>query len=80
MVYRIRKQNGEHVLEKRIIMAQKKFIKICPKCGSTNITIPPTGRDIIMTITDYCRDCRNMGIFPEVDIAEIKDFKKKLKR
>lgn len=56
----------------------KKYTKVCPNCGSTNISIPPAGLDIRMTVRDYCRECRQMGNFPEVENVE--DFKKRLKK
>ena len=54
-------------------------VKICPKCGSTDIKIPPAGLDIRMTIPDYCQKCGLRGIFPEIDVENIKDFRKRLK-
>lgn len=54
-------------------------IKICPKCGSTNIKIPPAGLDIKMTIQDYCVNCNYRGIFPLIDKKDIKKFEKKIK-
>jgi len=57
----------------------EEYVKICPKCGSTNIKIPPAGLDIKMTVKDYCEDCKNMGNFPEIKKSEIKKFRKNLK-
>jgi len=57
-----------------------KYIKFCPKCGGTNITIPPAGLDIKMTLPDYCSDCMNRGIFPEVEKKELKKVQKRLKK
>ncbi len=54
------------------------FVKICPRCGGTNITIPPAGLDIKMTVPDYCRDCHNFGLFPEVEESEIDYFQKQM--
>jgi len=61
-------------------MTKEKFIKICPKCGSIDITIPPAGMDFGMAISDYCSDCKNRGIFPEIEISKIKNFKKNLQK
>lgn len=55
----------------------KKF-KICPKCASINTSIPPRGLDLSLTFSDYCRDCGERGIFPEVDIDDLEYFKKKI--
>lgn len=57
----------------------EKYLKICPNCGSMNIKMPPAGMDIKMTIKDYCEDCQNMGIFPEIEESGIEEFRKKLK-
>lgn len=54
-------------------------VSICPKCGSTNIKLPPKGLDIHMTFKDYCQDCNNIGNFPEIDIEQVKNFKKQIK-
>ena len=58
-----------------------KRIKICPKCGSTNITF--TG---IRTNYDYCKDCgygKNYhlenALFPEIDPENVEDFRKEVK-
>jgi hypothetical protein len=52
------------------------MVKVCPQCGSADITIPPAGLDLKMAVPDYCRKCKNRGIFPEVDDPEI--FKKEM--
>ena len=57
----------------------KEFVKVCPQCGSTDITIPPAGLDIRMSIPDYCQECQNRGIFPKVQKDKVEDFKKRLK-
>lgn len=55
-------------------------IKICPNCGSTDIKIPPAGLDIRMTMRDYCQKCGLRGNFPEIDVENIEDFRKKLRK
>ena len=60
-------------------MKPKKYIKICPQCGSINVKMPPAGMDIKMTQRDFCEDCKARGIFPEVEASKIWDFRKKLK-
>jgi len=57
---------------------KKRYVKICPNCGSTNIKMPPAGLDVKMTIRDYCQDCKKFGLFPEVEESKAEDFKKKL--
>lgn len=61
-------------------MKKEKYVKICPQCGSTNIKIPPAGMDLKMTKRDYCIDCKNWGIFPEIKESETEKFKKSLKK
>ena len=58
----------------------KTFIKICPKCGSSNISIPGAGRDIQMIFPDHCLDCNNEGRFPEIQEDQIEEFKKTLRK
>jgi RNase P subunit RPR2 len=54
-------------------------IKICPKCGSTRITIPSAGLDLKMTQRDMCQDCGEIGNFPEIDEDKVKNFSKTYK-
>lgn len=56
-----------------------RYLKICIQCGSANIKIPPAGMDMEMTKADYCVDCKNMGVFPEVKESKVKAFREKLK-
>ncbi|MFW6014475.1 MAG: hypothetical protein ACOCQG_04840 [Candidatus Nanoarchaeia archaeon] len=51
------------------------YIKLCPKCQSTNVKIPPRGSDLLMTMPDYCQDCGNQGIFPEIKEDDIEKFR-----
>lgn len=64
----------------KIKKKMKKFIKICLKCGSIRIKIPPAGIDIKMTQADYCEDCGSWGNFPEVEESKAEYFRKKLKK
>jgi ribosomal protein S27AE len=58
---------------------KERYVKICPQCGSTNIKIPPAGMDLKMTKRDYCSECGNFGIFPEILESEKERFSKKIK-
>ena len=58
----------------------KKFVKVCPQCGSTNIGIPNMGLDIEMSFKDRCRECGAIGNFIEVEKSKVKEFQKKLKK
>lgn len=66
-------------------MKKPKYVKICPKCGSTNIT-PYTKSGVIFgeNLVDYCKDCYygygKSGFFPEVEESKIEEFRKKLKK
>jgi len=55
-------------------------VKICPQCGCTDITTPPAGLDLRMTYPDYCEKCGNRGTFPNIDVEDIKLFKKGLNK
>ncbi len=59
-------------------MKKETFVKICPKCGSTNIKTPPGGLNFYMSQPNYCQDCGNNGIIPEIEISKVKEFKKNL--
>lgn len=64
----------------------KKFVQICPKCGSTNINLISNPSSIITGLnnTSHCEDCNYgypIGInFPEVDIDQIENFREELKK
>lgn len=55
---------------------KEEFVKICPNCGSQDLTIPPKGLDIRMCFPDYCKKCgyRGTGV-----IIHKKDLRKFLK-
>jgi len=67
-------------------MEKEKFVKICPKCGSTDITNVKANLGTSMTssyadfMKDKCNDCEFIGSMPEVTLKEIKEFRKKLKK
>ena len=64
-------------MSKRKKTQQKtKKIKICPRCGSTKIKIPPAGLDIKMTFPDYCEDCGTIGIFPLIEKDKLEKINK----
>jgi len=52
---------------------EKEYVKICPKCGSTDIDAL-FGIDM-MTNLEHCRKCGNKGNFPEVAKDQVKRFK-----
>ena len=59
---------------------KKKFVKICPNCGSTRIKLPPAGLDCKLCFKDSCIKCGHIGNFPEIEEKKIKEFQKKLKK
>ena len=60
-------------------MKKEKYVRICPKCGSVDVKIPPAGLDLKMTKQNYCADCGFIGLFPEIKVSEISNFRKRLK-
>ncbi len=57
-----------------------RYVKVCLLCGGTNIKMPNLGLDVRMTIRDKCLDCDYIGNFPEIDVKNAEEFKKKLKK
>jgi len=62
--------------------ARKEQIKICPKCGSTDITWDYSNAWVIRlgVNRDICNKCGLKGIFPVIDREKIKEFRKYLKK
>jgi hypothetical protein len=66
-------------------MTKENYIKICPKCESTDIAINTdmfTGQGGAF-FSDYCKNC-NYGypygsFFPEIEESEVETFRKELK-
>ena len=62
-------------------MTKEKYIKICPECGSIDISIPASGLDVKFTVApNTCRSCGYIGRFPIVEKKTINLFKKELKK
>jgi len=56
---------------------KERFVRICPKCGSADITRPVFR--VLGTL--ICRHCKYKNpIFPEIEISKIGLFRKELKR
>lgn len=51
-------------------MVDELYVKFCPHCSSSNVTMPPAGMDLLMSVPDYCRDCQAMGVFPERQVSK----------
>jgi len=52
--------------------------KICPKCGSADVTVPKRGIDLL-NLEMVCNECGFKGVFPHVDIDKVEEFRKRLK-
>lgn len=58
-------------------MKKENYVKVCPLCGSTNIT----HRIVGYGTTLVCKDCRYENtFFPEVEDSKVEEFKKNLKK
>ena len=58
-------------------MKKENFVRICPKCGSINLIVDYPNITTPMMIGSKCQDCGYSGVCPEVEISNIKEFKKK---
>jgi len=57
-----------------------KYIKICPKCGSIDLPIKTNFFEMLMPTPEKCKKCGYAGLFPEIDVNEIENFREKLKK
>jgi len=55
------------------------YTKICPKCGSIDIPIRTDFIQILAPTPEKCKKCNYTGLFPEIGINEIEEFKKAIK-
>ncbi|MBS3113663.1 hypothetical protein J4448_01050 [Candidatus Woesearchaeota archaeon] len=62
------------------MMIKQKFIKICPKCGSIDLPIRTSLVEMLMPTPEKCRKCNYTGLFPEIEINEIGEFRKEIKK
>ena len=61
-------------------MAKTQFIKICPKCGSIDLPARTNFAEMLAPTPEKCKKCSYAGLFPEIDINEIENFRKSLKK
>ena len=61
-------------------MKSKNYTKICPKCGSIDLPIRTDFVQILAPTPEKCKKCGYMGLFPEIEINEIEDFRKTIKK
>jgi len=58
--------------------AQEKYVKVCPKCSSIDISIDLKMAWLGEASTSTCNECGYTNtFFPEVEISKVKDFMKK---
>ena len=55
------------------------YTKICPKCGNIDLPIRTQFVEILAPTPEKCRKCNYTGLFPEIDINEIEEFRKSIK-
>ncbi len=60
-------------------MDEKKFVKICPKCGSIDINFDVSGGTMGMQPNFFCRDCKygqdGLILFPEIEKTGVDKFR-----
>ena len=58
---------------------KKQYTKICPKCGSIDLPIRTDFVQMLAPTPEKCRKCNYTGLFPEIEINEIEEFRKSLR-
>jgi len=53
---------------------KKTYIKACPKCAGTNLSIIYPKIDAPMMIGEKCKDCKYQGLMVEIEADKLKDF------
>ena len=59
---------------------KKQYTKICPKCGSIDLPVKTSFVDILAPTPEKCGKCSYAGLFPEIDINEIEEFRKNISK
>lgn len=59
---------------------KKQFTKICPKCGSIDLPVRTNFAEMLAPTPEKCGKCSYSGLFPEIEINEIEEFRKSLKK
>lgn len=63
-------------------MTKEKYVKICPKCGSTDVQVDFSNASFAIgsPVSHNCNSCGTVGmVFPEVEESKVEEFRKKLK-
>lgn len=62
-------------------MNKEKYVKVCPKCGSTNVSSFSgkyfSSKEFYLRCE--CKDCGYEGVIPEVEQSKLKKFKDRIK-
>ncbi len=61
-------------------MMKKRYTKICPKCGSIDLPITNNFAEMLAPTPEKCIKCGYSGLFPEIEINEIEEFRNEIKR
>lgn len=59
---------------------KQQYTKICPKCGSIDLPIKMGFVEILAPTREQCKKCGYSGLFPEIEINEIEEFRKSIKK
>jgi predicted nucleic-acid-binding Zn-ribbon protein len=58
---------------------KKYFFKICPKCANNELPLSNSFTQFIAPVPEICKKCGYSGLFPEIEMSELKKFKEKIK-
>ena len=58
---------------------RKNYTKICPKCGNIDFPAQFGFAQMLAPSPEACKKCNYSGLFPEIEINEIGNFRKELK-
>lgn len=55
---------------------KQQYTKICPKCGGIDLPIRTDFVQILAPTPEKCNKCSYTGLFPEINVDEIENFRK----
>lgn len=61
-------------------MGKNQYTKICPSCGSIDLPVRTGFVELLAPTPEKCRKCGYTGLFPEIEINEIEEFRKKIEK
>ena len=65
---------------------EEKYLRICPKCGSANVTLDSSNiggwaLGTFSSVKYICKKCGfNNVVYPEIEFDKVEDFRKKIKK